>query len=220
MQTMMRASLDKGNHCPDPLPVHLILTPEELHQLDLLSRDAIVEESPQHNSVRHKAEDIAHNKLRSQPPVEEAKVARVAQDGVHARRDEVVRVGLAGLDVVVEARAGLQHGHGADGLPDDDHSQARGDHQGRQAAGRPAPFGEEDADDEALEQGGGVGDGVGGPVGGEEEAVDAGDEGVAVGGGPELEEVEDGQGDQEEGRAPEGRVAAPEEERHGENEAR
>ncbi|KAJ1305061.1 hypothetical protein OPQ81_000101 [Rhizoctonia solani] len=100
----------------------------------------------------------------------------------------VVLAALSVLDDVVEAGAGLDHGGGAHGLPDEDAGQAGEQADGAERAGRPVAVGKEEAGDEALGRGGGVGDGVGGPVGGQQEGGDVGLAGVVGGRGPELEE--------------------------------
>ncbi|CAI6092057.1 unnamed protein product [Clonostachys chloroleuca] len=197
---------NERDHGPDALPVLLVVIAEEHNQVGLLGDGPITEELPQHERISHEAEGISQDELRAQPPVEEAEVARVPEDGVEARRDEHVGLGLPGLDQVVEAGAGLQHGEGSDHLPTDGHDEARGHKDRSQAKGRPGAVGEEDADEETLQRGGCVGDG---------EAVDLGVERVPLGSGPELEEVEEGEGEEEEGGTPDGVVGEDEDGGHG-----
>lgn len=136
-------------------------------------------------------------------------------ESVHARGDERVRVRLPRLHRVVEALPGRQHGHAPDHLAAHDHDEAH-EGQGRAQPGRrPCPARKHHLGQHALCAGYGVGDGVGGPVGRQEEGVDRGLGGVCGGGGPELEEVEGGQGAEEQGHAPERRGRERQDERRG-----
>lgn len=201
---VMRSS-QKGHHYADSLPISPVLIAKKLNKLPLLDPDPAAKELAQDDRVTHKAHRVPHDKLRAQPPVEEAKVARVSQQAVDAGSDEAVRVRLPRLHHVVEAGAGVQHGERAHRLAHDDEHQAQRHGEGVQPEGQLIP--QPRVPDEAFDTGGEVGDLIGGPVGGEKEGRRVGLGHVAVGGGPELEEVEERQGTEEEGDAPERRKA-------------
>lgn len=208
----LRSSTHKRNQGANPAPVPQVLVPKKLHQLVLLDADATAEEPPQDKSVGQKAEGVAEDELRAEAPVEEAKVAGVSDEGVDAGGDEGVGGCFPGLDGVVEAGSGVEHGGGADDLAGEDHGEAEEEGEKVEGCGG---GGEEGVPDEAFETAHCVGDGVGGPVGREEEGGDGGLGGVSRGRGPVLEEVEEGEGGDEEGDAPEGRAGEEEGEEGG-----
>lgn len=126
------------------------------------------------------------------------------QPSVDASRHEEMRLRPSGLNFMVEAGSGMQHRYGTNSLADRDQQKA-GDK--KQAAGiewRPVAVGKKDGHNDALYEGGRVGDCVSRPVRRQEEAVDGGHGGVPLGRGPEFEEMERRQGQEEEWDAPEG----------------
>ncbi|KHN99672.1 uncharacterized protein MAM_02525 [Metarhizium album ARSEF 1941] len=196
---------NKRNHRPNPPSIPYVIVPKKLDQPSLLDRHPATEKLPQDVSISHETKHVPQDQLRAQPPEEEAKVTRMPPQPVHARGDERMRIRLPRLHRVVEALARGQHGHAPHHLPSHDHHQAR-EHQGRAQPRRgPVPARKHGVGQHAFHTGYRVGDGVRGPICREQEGVDRGLGGVGRGGGPELEEVERGQGAEEEGDAPERR---------------
>jgi hypothetical protein len=70
--------------CADPVSIFNILPLKELNQLPLLMPDPMTEKCPQYISVSKEADDIAHNQLGTEAPIEETKVARVSEPTVDA----------------------------------------------------------------------------------------------------------------------------------------
>lgn len=114
------------------------------------------------------------------------------------------------LHDVVERCASLGHGERADCLAADEEQEGGGEEEGGDLWGE-SEGREERVVQDAFEGCGSVGHGVCGAVLGEEEGGDARGGGVVVRCGPELEEVEGGEGGEEEGKPPEGRGGGEEE---------
>lgn len=87
----------------------------------------IVEKVPQHKRIARKTDHITQHQLRAEAPPEEAKVARMAQDGVDPVLDERVAVLALDLHRVVEVTACLDHSEGAGYLADGHEGQAQRD---------------------------------------------------------------------------------------------
>lgn len=75
-----------------------------------------MEEEPKHDSVKHGANLITHDNLCADGKPIVAKVTRMPEPGIYARRDEHVVLPLPPLRNVVETLARLRHGHAADNL--------------------------------------------------------------------------------------------------------
>lgn len=175
---------------------------------------------PQHDQIPHETNHIAEHHLRAQPPPEEPEVAGMAQQRVHAVRDQHVAVLALHLHRVVEVAPRLGHGERARGLPDGHESQAENEldldaEEDGPGPGEVALVGVEGVGEEAFRRGGGVGEVVGPAVGGEEEGGDRGVAGVVGCCDVVFEEVEEAERGEEEGDAPEGRGGG-EAEREGE----
>lgn len=196
----------KGHQCTDPLSVAYIVVTKEFDQLSFFMDDSPPEKPVQHSRISKKTEHIAQHELRAQAPVKESKVTRMSYPPIDARRHEKMRLSPLVLNLVVETSPGVQHREGANILADEDHEEADEEKYLTRAKGGPMSVREEGRDNRTLYEGGGVGDGVGRPVCREQKAVDAGDGGVTLGGGPKLQEVKGGEGEQEEGDAPDGAV--------------
>lgn len=109
------------------------------------------------------------------------------------------------LHRVVEVTPRLRHRHRPRTLTHDNHAEPQR-HQRRLLPLRetqPGPIGEEEAGEQAFEHGGRVGDVVGAAVLAEQEGGDGGRARVVGCCCPVLEEVEEGEGAEEKGEAPE-----------------
>lgn len=82
---------------------------------------------PQNDDVSHQTDLIADQELRSDGPPEEAKVARMSEDGVQAMSYKLVVLFVLPCDYMVEAWSGLCHRQASDELPDKDQSNAQSD---------------------------------------------------------------------------------------------
>lgn len=125
---------------------------------------------------------------------------------IDARRYEKMRLRPPRLNLVVETSPSVQHRQGTNSLADENQEEANEEKHLARAKGSPMSVGEEGRDNRTLYEGGGVGDGVGRPVRREQKAVDADDGGISLGRGPKLQKVKGGEGEQEEGDAPDGAV--------------
>ncbi|QYS98305.1 hypothetical protein H0G86_005492 [Trichoderma simmonsii] len=196
----------KGHQCTNPLPVAYIVVTKEFDQLSFFMDDSPPEKHVQHSRISNKAKHIAQHELRAQAPVKESKVTRMSYPPIDARRYEKMRLCPPRLNLVVETSPSVQHRHGANSLADENHEEAGKEKHLARPKGRPMPVREEGRDNRTLHEGGGVSDGVGRPVRREQKAVDADDGGVSLGCGPKLQEVKGGEGEEEEGHAPDGAV--------------
>lgn len=108
------------------------------------------------------------------------------------------------LHHVIEVRPRLLHRHRADRLSHHHHQQSHPQQHLSRGGGYPMPSWKEQIGEETLHHRGRMRDLVRRPVLAEQKAGHRGGTRVVRCGGPELEEVEGGEGGDEEGEAPEG----------------
>lgn len=170
-----------------------------------LTQYSSTEEAPEHDNIDPEAEDIAEHDLRANRPPEEPEIARMPEETVYPIRNQLMRLLLLMLNLMVEIRARLCNRHTPHRLSYNRQPQPKPQHQRlRQYRWGEIrlPFGKVEACDCGFEEGGGVGGHVGPAVVEEEESGYGGVGEVEAGVGPELEEMEEGEAGEEEGWTP------------------
>lgn len=125
--------------CTDSCAVILVVLFEEMRQHGFFEADAAIEKPPEYTGIYAEADNVAHDELGTQTPVEEAKIRRVSNESIDTGRDEDMGISLVPLNFMVEALACLEHSEGPDRLSDDDQYKPEGEKDGAGMKRSPVP---------------------------------------------------------------------------------